>query len=218
MEKAKLVLEYSKVFVWPVTLLFILFIFRRQLVSFLTRLRQADLPGGISLKAFDEKIDKAENISIDVSRQVQEKIRKEKKPGRPMIPSNKINAQMLKLDLSPSPSGLELSYYRQLADQDPNLALAGLRIEVELMLKNLVKGFKLKISEHNTAGQILMKLRERCAITSQQYDLLGHMIALCNVAVHGYKVTTEQAKAILDIADVLRDQYVAWLSWGFRKV
>ena len=41
------------------------------------------------------------------------------------------------------------------------------------------------------------------------------MQRLANAAVHGTQVTVEQANAVIDIATVLTQQYLAWLSWGF---
>lgn len=124
---------------------------------------------------------------------------------------------MLNLGLSPSPSGLELSYYRNLIEQDPTIALAGLRIELETILKNLAKRFNIPINKHDGASVITFKLREKSAITSQQEELIGQIIKLCNTAIYGIKVTSSQAEEIFEIAEVLRDQYISWLSWGFTQ-
>lgn len=122
---------------------------------------------------------------------------------------------MLNLGLSPSPSGLEFSYYRNLINEDPNIALAGLRIEIENLLKNLAKGFKISINKYDGAGKITRKLKDNVAITSHQAELINQVIEICNSAVHGLKVTSPQANEIIDIAEILRDQYISWLSWGF---
>lgn len=93
--------------------------------------------------------------------------------------------------------------------------MAGLRIEVETMLKNLAKGFKVSITERDSAGIIARKLREKGAITSRQAELIKAVVQLCNAAVHGIKVAASQAEEILDIAEILRDNYISWLSWSF---
>lgn len=38
---------------------------------------------------------------------------------------------------------------------------------------------------------------------------------VCNATVHGQPVSLEQAKSVIQSAEVLADQYLSWLSWGF---
>ncbi len=214
MEIAKLVLQYIETLIWPIIALFSIHLFREPIVNILNRVKKADLPGGISIEAFPEKIERAKALSVEVKQEI---LSKKEHKEHPTIPITEANARMLNLGLAPSPTGLELSKYRALADQDPVLALAGLRIEVETMLKNLAKGFKVSIKENMGAGSIVRKLHQGGAITSRQADLISEILALANSAVHGQKVSANQAKEILDIAEVLRDDYVRWLSWGFPK-
>ena len=68
---------------------------------------------------------------------------------------------MIKLGLAPSPSGLELDKYRIAAEEDPNFALAGLRLEVEIMLKNLAKGFNINAGERDSINQITNNLLKK---------------------------------------------------------
>ena len=134
MQSELIILEYIKVFIWPITLLLILLVFKKQINNLLVPLRKADLPGGISIKTFADKIDEAKEISVKVVEEEKEKQTKEAK-NVPSIPLNEVNTKMLNQGLTPSPSGLDLNYYRTLSEQDPILALAGLRIELESMLK-----------------------------------------------------------------------------------
>lgn len=212
MEIAKLILEYIRVFIWPIAIIFILVFFKNEVVCLLRRIKKADLPGGLSIEAFPQEIKEAKTLSIEVKK---EKANKDKEKKGPTIPLTEANARMLNLGLSTSPSGLEMSYYRNLIEQDPNLALAGLRIEIETMLKNLAKGFKVDIDDRDEASIITRKLKQKSAVTSQQAELLNYIIKLCNAAMHGLKVSSSQAEEILEIAEVLRDQYISWLSWGF---
>jgi len=212
MDIFKLILEYIEVLIWPAVALYCLNLFKGQIGAFLARMEKADLPGGISLKAFQEEIKLGKELSIEVR---EEKSPKQDKPGFSAIPINEANARMLNLGLSPSPSGLELSEYRILAQQDPNLALAGIRMEVEIMLKNLAKGFEISLRDIYSAGIIVKKLSEKGAITQSQTQLISTVIKLCNSAVHGHKVTLSEAEDILDISEILRDDYISWLSWGF---
>ena len=212
MEIFKLILEYIKVLIWPAVVLYCLNLFKDQIGTFFARVEKADLPGGISLTAFQEEIKIGKELSVEVK---EEQSPKQNKQGFSAIPINEANARMLNLNLSPSPSGLELSEYRILAQQDPNLALAGIRMEVEIMLKNLAKGFEIPLNGMFSAGIIVKKLRESGAITESQMQLITTVIRLCNSAVHGQKVTLSEAEDILGITEILRDDYISWLGWGF---
>lgn len=212
MEIAKIILEFIKATIWPVTTLIIIAIFRHQIEGLFHRIKKAELPGGITLETFPEQLKMAKEISKEVK---QESSAKTAEMKEPIIPLTEANKRMLSLGLAPSPSGLEMSYYRTIAEQDPNLAFAGLRMEVETMLKNLAKGFKVEISNRDSAISILQKLKDTASITNRQYDLITKLLKLCNAAIHGLKVTTLDANEIIDVAAVLRDDYVAWLSWGF---
>lgn len=125
---------------------------------------------------------------------------------------------MTALGLQPSPSGLDLGYYRALIEQDPNIGLAGLRMELEVLGHNLAKGFNISLSPRDGSVMgIFRKLLDNGAITGLQFQLLKKVIELCNAAIHGERVTKEQADSILDTMKFLADDYIAWLSWGFPK-
>lgn len=214
MEIANLILEYIKALIWPATILVLFALYRSQIINMFNRIKKADLPGGISIETFPEHIKEAKELS--------EEIKQEKHPNKAQrnyqsLPLTEANARMINLGLSPSPTGLEFSQYRLMSDQDANLALAGLRMEVEIMLKNLAKGFKITINNKESIKGITQKLKEKKAITSHQEELINVVTRLCNAAIHGIKVTSDQAKEILDIAEILRDDYISWLSWGFSK-
>jgi hypothetical protein len=212
MEIAKILLEFIKAIIWPITTLIIISIFRQHIGGLFTRIKKAELPGGISFEAFPEQLKLAKEISEEVKKESSEKITDKHVP---IISHTEANMRMLKLGLSPSPSGLDLSYYRMISEHDPNLAFAGLRMEVEIMLKNLARGFKIEIADSDSSNNILQKLKIEGSISNRQCDLITKVLKLCNAAIHGLKVSTQDAKEILDIATVLRDDYVAWLSWGF---
>jgi hypothetical protein len=210
MDIAKLVLEYVRALVWPSTLIAVLLLFRNELAVLLARLRKAALPGGVTLD-FPEEVRAARSLS--------EEVRKAQKPPEqtrgPALPLNEVNARLLSLKLQPSPSGLDFSYYRALAEQDPNLALAGLRMEVETMARNLAVGFSVTLGARDSAGSLLRRLLQAGAVTSQQAELGETILNLCNQALHGTRVSLTEAEAVIDVAGVLREQYISWLSWGF---
>ena len=216
MQIATIVIHFLESLVWPAVVVFILIRFQSDLRDIFNRIRKAELPGGISIETFPQDISETKKLSVKVKQEIEEKKEVEGKQFSE-LPLTEANKRMLSLELSPSPSGLELSYYQSLADQDPNLALAGLRMEVETMLGNLAKGFKVDIVHNKGAIAIARKLREDGAITAKQAELISNIVNLCSAGIHGLPVTAFQVREILDIAEVLRDDYIMWLSWGFRE-
>jgi len=210
MEIALLVLNYIEALIWPAAVVVGLLLFREPLTVVLQRLKGAGLPGGVSLD-FSQEIRAAEILS----REIAKASRKPRETSTPMLPITQANARMISLGLQPSPSGLNMSRYADLAQQDPNLALAGLRMEIELLARNLAKGFKVSIQPRDSAGLLLRRLYDSGAITSDQHQLAQKVIRLCNAALHGTSVSREEADAVIDLASVLAKDYLEWLSWGF---
>jgi len=211
MEIAKLVLEYLRVLIWPGIAIGVSLIFRKPLIALLERVRHADLPGGVAID-LDQQINEVQILST----KVQETPTPPERRRGPAIPLTEANARMIQLGLRPSPSGLDMSYYRTLADQDPNISLAGLRIEIDVLAHNLAKGFKVPIADRDSGVRLLRKLYDGSAITAEQMQLAMKVLQVCNAAVHGTPVSHEEAMAILASAEVLFDQYLGWLSWGFE--
>lgn len=213
MEITKIILEFIKVLIWPITLVFILVYFKEHVGGLFSRLKSAKLPGGVSFE-LDSEIKEV----IDLSDKLQEKTleKKEEHKDKPPIENTKANLRLAKLGLRLSPSGMDTNYYRDIAKSNPNLALAGLRMEVEILIKNLANGFKIKFDEKGYSGVRLVKLLlENHAILENQYQLLIRVLFLCDKAEHGENITESQAMSIIESADALIEDYLAWLSWGF---
>ncbi len=208
---AELVLEYIKVLVWPLVVTLIVCIFRKHLVNIINRLKNADLPGGIKIN-LQETIQETQKLS-DI---VREFPLPDKQVNFPSIPITEANARMLKLGLQPSPSGVQLNHYRSLAKQDPNLALAGLRMEIEILIKNLAKGYNIDIGKNKPLRQVIQQLHAKHSITNEQRRLIENIAAVCNAAIHGETVSQQDAEQIIKSADILAEQFVSWLSWGFN--
>jgi hypothetical protein len=210
MEIAKLVLEYIRALIWPATVLILSFFFRSEIKKVLARLRKAVLPGGVSIDLQEE---------VREVKQLSEKIESAPLPAdrkrTPGIPQTEANARMIQLGLRPSPSGLDLSYYRDIAERDPVLALSGLRIELETWFRNVAQGFKIDTWPHEGMNRILARLRDAGAVTSDQVMLARRVLSFCNQAIHGGEVSKEQALDVIGAAGVLARDYLAWLSWGF---
>ena len=122
---------------------------------------------------------------------------------------------MMKLGLAPMLSGLDVAYYRSMAETDPVLALAGLRIDLETMMRNVAIGFKVQSAPSGTIPRLLARLREAGAITPDQMELARKIFSVCNQAMHGRFVSREEAEEVIKAAEVLFREYLAWLSWGF---
>lgn len=211
LDLANLVLEYLKILVWPGVVVAISLLFRKEITTIMARLHKAELPGGFKLD-FEEEIGEAKKLSDAVERQpLPEKARTKRS-----IPLTEANARMLHLGLRPSPSGLDMAYYRDLARQDPNVGLAGLRIEIDVLARNLAQGFEVEIEPRDSGQRLLRKLFEAGAITEEQMSLGQKVLSMCNAAVHGQFVSLREAEAVIGSAQVLADQYLSWLSWGFE--
>jgi hypothetical protein len=210
MELAKIILEFVKALAWPVTALILALIFRAPLRAILSRMRKAGLPGGVSID-FQEQILEAKELSEKVEALPPPVDR----PKFPAIPLTEANARMISVGLRPTASGLDMAYYREIAQSDPTLALAGLRIELEVMANNIAAGFELAPRKNEPLSSLLSRLRDHGAITSDQLQLTRKILSLSNQAVHGRSVTKEEAEEVIDTARVLTEQYLNWLSWGF---
>ena len=214
-ELLKIILDFIGEIVWPVTALIIIYFFRKEITKFLDKAKKLELPGGFSVETIDKEILEAKELSNEVK---QERKPETQKAIDQMTSINETeaNKRMIKLGFIPSPSGLDLNYYRSLVDTDPRLGLIGLRADLETMLKNLAKGFKVLISDKDSASRIISKLADSGAITSRQNQLINSLFKICNSAAHGALISKEQALEVLDIGEVLVMEYIAWLYWGFR--
>jgi len=77
--------------------------------------------------------------------------------------------------------------YMRIAEHDPNLALAGLRIEIEKKLRAIAKAHGLS-GERWSVGITARQLSEKGVLTKQEYSALIDLIAILNNAVHGAEV------------------------------
>ncbi len=80
--------------------------------------------------------------------------------------------------------------FQTVANEDPNLALAGLRIEIEKKLKDIAASKKINI--HNkTLGQVLDSLFQRQVLNNEEKAVIADLSRLLNQAVHGAEVDDE---------------------------
>lgn len=100
--------------------------------------------------------------------------------------------------LSTPKKRIEESAYLAIAEEDPNLALAGLRIEIERRLREIAKKRGLQ-GDRLGIGQLLQLLRKNNAISRQEDSVLSELIGLLNKAVHGAEVDSRAAQWAIDV-------------------
>ena len=84
---------------------------------------------------------------------------------------------------------------------DPNLALASLRIEIEIKLKEIARRRELDV-EGLPIQWILDLLRQQEIVGPQEFESLRLTIDVCNKAVHAEEVNPRLALMVLDIGDL----------------
>ena len=91
--------------------------------------------------------------------------------------------------LSSSPdTSLQTAYsFQTIADTDPNLALAGLRIELEKRLVLLADKHQIGTNMQGL-GRLMHELTKKNVLNNDEEHALSNMIKLLNAAVHGADV------------------------------
>lgn len=96
-----------------------------------------------------------------------------------------------------------LSYsFESILDKDPNLALAGLRIEIEKRLVQIAKLNNLDVSRASI-GQLLRLLSQEQILTSEESSALADMSGLLNSAVHGANVDVRATNWAMEVGPKL---------------
>ena len=97
----------------------------------------------------------------------------------------------------PTPPAADKPSFLQVASSDPNLALAGLRIELERRLEALARS-RGRANVPRGIGRLLHYLNAEELINGQEKAVLSDLVALLNSAVHGATVSAEAAAWALD--------------------
>lgn len=92
--------------------------------------------------------------------------------------------------------------YMDVADSDPNLALAGLRIEIERQLNRIAEPFRRRRRIYGVR-RMMELLRTEEVLTKQQIAILSDLIGLLNSAVHGADVDPASAAWALAVGPKL---------------
>lgn len=88
--------------------------------------------------------------------------------------------------------------FQMVADEDANLALAGLRIEIENRLIKLAESSDIKIGR-SSVGRLMRILSQREVLSNQERAVLEDLVGTLNAAVHGAEVDERSADWAMDI-------------------
>lgn len=90
--------------------------------------------------------------------------------------------------------------FQSIANRDPVLALAGLRIEIEKRLVLLTEAHNLNVDRRPLGvGQLLRLLAQAEVLTNEERSILADMVNLLNSAVHGAEVDPRAAAWAIDV-------------------
>ena len=89
-----------------------------------------------------------------------------------------------------------------LAEEDPNLALAALRIEIEKRLRAIAASQGIREDARGLIS-LIRGLRKVEAISSQDESVIRDLIGLLNNAVHGAEVDERSAEWAIDVGPEL---------------
>jgi hypothetical protein len=87
--------------------------------------------------------------------------------------------------------------FQLIATNDPNLALAGLRIEIEKRMKKLAEKHGIG-TDYQGIGNMLRNLRNKKALTDREVEAIDAILELLNNAVHGARVDAKTASWALE--------------------
>ena len=111
----------------------------------------------------------------------------------------KDNAEKAGLLVPSSEIELSSEYsFQVIAENDPNLALAGLRIEIEKRLQNIAKSRNIWSRYLGIRG-LIDKLNDEGVLDKQETVVLRDIIVLLNSAVHGADVDKRAFEWIMDV-------------------
>jgi hypothetical protein len=121
-----------------------------------------------------------------------------------------VDSSPVKLKIEPEKED-PISVLRNVASNDPNLALVGFRIEIEKRLLELAQKYGIEFRKR-PLGQTVRRLQEKEVLSSSVASGLSDLIALGNQAAHGARVAPEgvdwlmdQGRAVLiDLDDLIK--------------
>jgi hypothetical protein len=91
-----------------------------------------------------------------------------------------------------------LDHLEPIANQDPNLALVGFRIELEKRLRRLAETHKIDVSRMTMRGTV-RKLQQQGILPARVADGIVELVALGNSAAHGAQVAPEASQWVSNV-------------------
>jgi len=89
-----------------------------------------------------------------------------------------------------------------LLKNDPNLALASLRIDIETKLREIARKENLPVADESfSLEKVLYALYSKKVIGSSEFDIIRIIISACDRAVHAEKIDFVTASQIVDIGE-----------------
>jgi hypothetical protein len=92
--------------------------------------------------------------------------------------------------------------FAPIAEEDPNLALAGLRIQIERRLRAIAQARGIS-AERKSIRQLLRLLSEQGVLSEQQLSVLNDLLDLLNRAVHGAQVDRRSGEWAIEVGPQL---------------
>ena len=183
-----------------------LVLFKSELRTLAKSLQKIKLPGGTELD-WQKKVREVEEAAGKV-----EALPKPRPATERPDEIYELSRRVSTLDLFSSPSNYDFNYYRQLADQDPNLALAGLRMELERMLQNMALVCGVKFDKRRTSpGNFSRLLKTEGVLEDEEYRLIRSIVDVANAALHGQDVSRTDAVRTITSAEAFLDTYIPFM-------
>lgn len=101
----------------------------------------------------------------------------------------------------------ELSTVRDLLNSDHVLALAALRIEIERKLRLVADMLELSVNDKLAAVKLIDVIKDKKMLSSEQTTALKKILNMCNKAIHGFTVSEENARKVIDLAEELNETF-----------
>ena len=108
--------------------------------------------------------------------------------------------------------------FLDVAESNPELALAGLRIELEKSLRTLAEQQGLASERYRGVGFLMRDLHQKQVISDQEKAALADMIGTLNKAVHGQDLDHRATQWVIDIGPQILDSLNARLKTSANKV
>ena len=100
------------------------------------------------------------------------------------------------------PDNIDEPLFALIASDDLNLALAGLRIEIERRLIEMAKVCGMGYKRQGII-RLVHRLHEKGAISNNERFIISEMVELLNQAVHGARVNKDAADVVIEIGPKL---------------